>query len=241
MEPFTVLTRLLGLNRHIAIYLFSGLGLLAAIAIASSWGIDEQTAMLMGVYFIGLTTTLFIFASLVRDRLIQRVLAWFIALMIILSILVLFISAVIRDQTVFPPPYCLVRFYEMCPQVAEQIAERTTSPPVGVTPPAPPPAIEASQYTVYVQFAGIISRDSVRTMMTGLAQSGWNVQGVKGGGERIGSAAGRNEIRYGREEDRAAAEALARAVEAYGLALSNVRAVSVPSITAKKLEVWISR
>jgi hypothetical protein len=213
------------------------LGLLAAIAIASSLIVDVQTAMIMGAHFIGLTTLLFTFVAVVRDTILQTILAWFVTLMIIVTALLLFYSAVSPGQTAFPPAYCLVRFYERCPVVQEAIADRTTTPPVGVIPPVLAQTIRVSDYTVDLQFAGIISRDSVMAMMVGLRQNGWNVHGVSGGGGRTMSAVGKNEIRYGREEDRAAAEALAHAVSAYGLSSSQISTVCVPSISAKRLEV----
>lgn len=241
MEPFDILSQLLKINRRIATFLFAGLGLLAVIAIATSWAVDVRTAMIMGSYFIGLTTLLFTFVAVIRDPILQRVLAWFVTLMIIVTTLVLFYSAVSPGQNAFAPAYCLVRFWERCVDVQEAVADRNKAPPTGVTPPAPAPAVHASDYIVYVQFAGLISRDSVKTMMSGLSQNGWNVQGVSRGGERTSSAAGVNEIRYGKEEDKAAADALANAVNAYGLSSSKVGTLRVPSIGAKRLEVWISR
>jgi len=198
--------------------------------------------MIMGTYFIGITTLLFTFVTVVRDTVLQLILSWFVTLMIIATTLVLFYSAAIPKQNLFSPAYCLVRFWERCLDVQETIANRTPQPAAPVTPLVPPPATHASNYTVDVQFAGLISRDSVRAMMSGLSRAGWNVQGVSGGGERTKSAAGVNEIRYGKEEDRPAAVALAEAVEAYQLSSSaTIGIVRVPSVGSRKLEVWISQ
>jgi hypothetical protein len=102
-------------------------------------------------------------------------------------------------------------------------------------------SISLSNYQVFVQFAGALSRDDVRAMMRRLSEAGWSVQGVEGGGERTPAAAGLREVRYSAAADEAAAKALARAVQASSL-------VSRPIVTklsgeAEKgaLEVWISR
>ena len=76
--------------------------------------------------------------------------------------------------------------------------------------------------------------------MKKLEENGWRVQGTKGGGERRVDAAGKNEVRYA-DNDRVAAEALAKTVQATNL----VRNVTVTrgdsSVQKQRLEVWISR
>src|SRR5262249_26583436 len=63
----------------------------------------------------------------------------------------------------------------------------------------------ATGRTVYVQFAGMV-RGDVEKISAQLRRLGWSLPGE----ERVASAAGLNEVRYGRsEDDRRAAELLA--------------------------------
>jgi predicted chitinase len=98
-----------------------------------------------------------------------------------------------------------------------------------------------ADYRVFVQFAGSIERPDVRNMMLVLREAEWGVQGAEGGGERRATAAGTSEVRFGREQDRNAAEALAVQVQSRNVSGRPVKAVLNPSIAPSTLEVWISR
>jgi hypothetical protein len=122
--------------------------------------------------------------------------------------------------------------------------DRPEGPAVDATD-EPAPARHAG--AVYVHFAGAIDRADVRAATNRLAQLGWQVQDRERGGERIGTAAGLNEVRYFHEEDKAAAEALARAygtlapwVDGQSL---KIRDLSRSGAKARPglLEVWTSR
>lgn len=248
MQAIEVLAKLLDLDKRIATFLFAGLGILAVVAIGSSFGIDLHTALIMGAYLIGLTLALYVFVFIAADTLIQRVLAWFMTAIIIMIVGVLFVASVFPNQQFVAPSYCLVRFWERCAIVAATIADETTAAKPAAVPSAKPATapststdVRPSNYQVFVQFAGIISRDDVRSMMGELRNAGWNVQGVEGGGQRTADAIGLNLVRYRSDEDKAAASALASAVETFKLSNRALSTERNSRVSTRSLEVWISR
>ena len=88
-----------------------------------------------------------------------------------------------------------------------------------------------------MQFAGDITRDSIRETMRALSSEGWNVEGTEGRGQRTTAAAGLLEIRYGRPEDAAAAQALATDLAARGTMDRTYTPKLVPGIVPNKLEI----
>ncbi|WP_332772043.1 hypothetical protein [Phenylobacterium sp.] len=100
-------------------------------------------------------------------------------------------------------------------------------------------ASEAFTQAVFIQFAGLIQRADVAAVNRSLRDAGWNMQGTDG--ERIGTAAGLNEVRFSAEADRPAAEALARALTAAKLGNKDVVARHVRIIKPGTLEAWISK
>lgn len=94
-----------------------------------------------------------------------------------------------------------------------------------------------SENTIYVQFAGA-SREIVEGLMANLRRNGWNIPGEP---ERLRSAAGLNEVRYGRSADRDAAEDLADALTRAGFTSEPVVTKFVRVVRPKVLEVWISQ
>lgn len=140
-----------------------------------------------------------------------------------------------------PPIYCLVRPFEPCDVVAEQVAKDQPPPPaVPEVTPDPTADIARADYKVFVQFAGVIQRDAVKALMKTLEASGWDVQGTSGGGERTGSAAGLNTIKFG-ASDESAAKALAAEVQAVNVSGETISTTLVTGMEAGRLEVWISR
>ncbi|MFL6820028.1 MAG: peptidoglycan-binding protein [Bradyrhizobium sp.] len=97
--------------------------------------------------------------------------------------------------------------------------------------------VDPSGYTIYVQFAGVIGRDDINSLITRLRQGGWN---VPGGAERISTAAGLSEVRYGTESDAEGASALASALNGVQFSARPVRAKRA-AVKPRILEVWISR
>ncbi|WP_143278683.1 hypothetical protein [Bradyrhizobium sp. Y36] len=101
--------------------------------------------------------------------------------------------------------------------------------------------IQAANYRVFVQFAGVITRDEMRVMMRKLGDVGWNVQGAELGGERTPAAAGLQEVRFSDAVDEAAARVLAQAVQASSIVSRPVVAKLSSGVPKGALEVWISR
>ena len=124
------------------------------------------------------------------------------------------------------------------------LADLPTGPACVATRPAGPGSLRRSGHRVFVQFAGSIDRAAMIAFSRALQASGWNVQGADQGGERVGSAAGTNEVRYGPPADRSLAEELAAEASARRtprLSGPGLRAVAVPNITGGSLEIWLSR
>ena len=92
--------------------------------------------------------------------------------------------------------------------------------------------------TVFIQFAGF-KRDAVVRLATALDRD-WNVPAAQQGGERLKSADGLNEIRYGPVADQPLAGRLADAVLASGIVNKQPAVRSFPKISPGNLEVWIS-
>jgi hypothetical protein len=76
--------------------------------------------------------------------------------------------------------------------------------------------------------------------MEGLKEVGWKVRGVAEGGERIASASGLAEVRYGDPSDEEAAEALRNAIQGAKLTRKTMRIARIGVIPKGYLEVWIS-
>jgi hypothetical protein len=101
-----------------------------------------------------------------------------------------------------------------------------------------PGATGSYRQRVFIQFAGLIQRPDIAALNRALAAGGWNVQGRDG--ERVGRAAGLNEVRYFADEDREAAIELARVLTMAGLGSRDVVAKRVARIVPGTLEAWIS-
>jgi DNA/RNA endonuclease G (NUC1) len=91
----------------------------------------------------------------------------------------------------------------------------------------------ASGRTIYFQFAGMV-RDDAKVIADKLKTLGWSIPGE----ERTGTAAGYNEVRYGDDDDRRAAELLAADLRALGR--SGVRAKKTSGVKPKFPEIFIS-
>ncbi|WP_086735448.1 patatin-like phospholipase family protein [Erythrobacter colymbi] len=116
------------------------------------------------------------------------------------------------------------------------------APPLAA--PAPPPPVKTqapavpSPLRVYIQFAGRLTREQIEGLNRSLKANGWNTQGDSG--ERIASAYGFNEVRYGGNNAAAAAQ-LAAAINASKLTSRKLRTVRVQIVGDRNLEVWISK
>jgi len=148
------------------------------------------------------------------------------------------------------PEGTLARFLGKLGSVPVLVANNTAPRPAGLPPGSPsgapanvPPAptiapVSPHTQRVFVQFAGSLSRDDIIAMVRSLSAD-WRVQGASG--ERIGTAAGKREVRWGDPADEDAAKALADAVEKIGVVPGEVTAVRVPVVPRGTLELWLSR
>lgn len=90
---------------------------------------------------------------------------------------------------------------------------------------------------VYIQFAGKLQREQIVALNASLRRNGWNTQSKSG--ERIASAAGRNEVRYA-GNNAAAAQELADAINAAQITSAKVTTRPLRIVGERNLEVWIS-
>ncbi|WP_375464296.1 hypothetical protein [uncultured Methylobacterium sp.] len=246
MLPVSVIERLFKVDPNTARLLIIGLALVAVAAIATSWQVNIATAGLMGLYVAVLGLVAAIFANILQDPFLRKLLGTFFAILLMFIITMFVVSALLPSQKFIKPTYCLVKFWENCDEVERRITQENSgaidarvSIPGKIVPPADTSAaIVPSAYQVDIQFAGLITRESIMALNNGLRSGGWNVRGPSG--ERIQSAAGLNEVRYGVDADRTAAQALADAVTATRIGAVPVQIKRVPVISASKLELWIS-
>lgn len=242
-EPAGILELFLKRNPIAGTVLLAGLAVIGVAAIASTWQVDIRSAGFMGMYIAGLGAILYTIALIVHDGTLKMVVAWFAVVLLIAVSSVFFISAAIQGQTIFAPAPCLVRFWERCEQVGDDIAERQYTPPPPVKSTIPPVVsnIQSDEYRVAVFFAGIIRRQDVIGLSQKLGSIGWRMERPDRGGERTPAAAGQNEVRYSAPGDEAAAKDLARLVQASAIVSDQIKVRREGSLAAKNLEVWISR
>lgn len=241
MSPTAVIERLLHVNRPVAVVILSGIGLAAAAAIIGAWTQDVETALRIGAYAFGLGALATVIARIVSDSgVLGAMILWFVTLLVIASVVVFFVSAIFPRQTPFPPVECLARFWLKCEEVEDNVAARN-APAVEVeesVPPVPSATVpNFGDFRVFVQFAGY-NRETIIEMARTLSGAGWRVEGGARGGERIGSAAGKAEIRFRSDAEEAAARALAAQIVATGVK-PEVAVRRMEIIRPGTLEVWI--
>lgn len=113
-----------------------------------------------------------------------------------------------------------------------------TPRPLPTPTPVAAPTTMLGDQTVYIQFAGLITRQSVENLNAALRRGGWQVASASG--ERTDVAAGLNEVRYSPSTDPAIAQALANAVTATKLTSAPVTVRKMAMIGPTTLELWIS-
>lgn len=118
--------------------------------------------------------------------------------------------------------------------------KRATPTDIGSLPssiPSPSPVPAPNAQPVFIQFAGLITRESIKSLNAALRRGGWNVQSSSG--ERQAAAAGLNEVRYSSPEFHLAAQTLADAVTATKISAQPVTVRLTPKV-GPNLELWIS-
>ena len=100
-----------------------------------------------------------------------------------------------------------------------------------------PTANPRFRQSVYIQFAGNLTRAQITALNQALKESGWNAPDASG--ERISAADGLNEVRYSGTNE-AAAKALAAAINEAGITSKQVGVHKFDIIKPQVLEAWIS-
>jgi hypothetical protein len=241
MTPVQSLQALAKANPQAATLLMAGIGGFAAVAIVTSFGLNLQSSIQPVIFVAGIGVMVLVLTAIVNNELIMFVLQWFVAIMAMI-----WCAAFVASQA-FPENErlrCAALFWISCAKNADILAAAASRslPPVEPAKPLPEDsAIVPGNYQVFVQFAGILSRDNVREMMQSLAAEGWKVQGVEGGGQRTATAAGYNEIRYSSGADATAAKALAASIQSTNIVASKITTARVQQVEPGTLEVYISR
>ncbi|WP_448661831.1 SPOR domain-containing protein [Sphingomonas sp. CJ20] len=268
LSPVGALDRLFKIDRKIALPLVAGMAVIAAVTVIRTWDVSFSsfgTTALVGVYIIGLGLLLTVIASVIQDKWLKQILGVVLVLMILCVTFSFFLAVFFRPPWI-QPPWCLSKFWIPCSAVeaellrtnGAQITARADVPSEIPAVAADVPATQsgagpgenasgaiespASAITapprIFIQFAGLITRDSVKQLNAALRQGGWDVQG--GSGERTPVAAGLNEVRYAGPDDEAQARALAEAVTKTGMTATTVVARQVDILKPGTLELWIS-
>jgi predicted acylesterase/phospholipase RssA len=117
-----------------------------------------------------------------------------------------------------------------------------TRPPASVPddPPTTPDSFDRRPYTVWIQFAGSLTRDQMKTFGQDILAKGWKAPGAAQGGERTPRANRQNEIRHNPETDAKAVAQLVDDVNKSGITSTKVVGKPVAIIPKNSLEVWIS-
>lgn len=236
MDAWQVLKAYAQQHPQAAAILMGAVACFAAVAAVRSFGIDLEASLPSVLYIIGMGVVLLIVVAMLNDTMIMTFIKWFIIMLGLVWVAVFIAHRVEPGSTKLA---CAAFFWQPCRATADSIA-------IDANPPPPQrveiPRIEnAGSYQVFVQFAGLLKRDDVRTVMRRLSDSGWRVQGVEGGGERTAQAAGFAEVRYAEQGDEPVAKALAEAIQATKLLSTPLKATKNPRIKKGTLEVWISR
>ena len=98
------------------------------------------------------------------------------------------------------------------------------------------PFWNAAQYSVYIQFAGY-DRSLIKSLEATLAKQNWNVKV----GESTQNAERLSEVRYHDTQQRAAADALAAAINTTGVLNTPVKTLAVAAVQPAVLEVWVGQ
>lgn len=113
----------------------------------------------MGLYVVGMGALLYIISYVVNDRILKKILGWFVTLFIMMVFLVFFVSAVFPGQTRLAPTYCMTRFWEACLPIAQQLTDRLP----GIQNPGTPPERTGTQVTSFtVQTADVQLEGGIR-------------------------------------------------------------------------------
>ncbi|KRD38861.1 hypothetical protein ASE35_00265 [Lysobacter sp. Root916] len=106
--------------------------------------------------------------------------------------------------------------------------------------PVAQPGKDNADYQVWIQFAGSLTREQMKEFGRSVQRKWPNAPGAQRGGERIASAAGKREVRYGDRDDEDAAQRLTADIVATGLVPSMETPKFIKGISPRSLEIWVS-
>lgn len=227
-----------------AAIIFAGLAAFLAVALVQILGIEPEARVQSAFILIAVGIGVLIAVDFINDALVMRVLRW---MVLILFGLWLVAVALHKFFPKSPEFACMTYVWLNCrdiynlydkPVVVTPPQTTTTNPiapQAGVLPKAPP---GADKVEVVFQFAGLNREQQVKPVMRDLQSAGWLVLGVEQGGHRVGSAADKQEVRYGDKALEPLAKALAEAMNMTKLTQWTVRPTMNPAIK-DQLEVWV--
>lgn len=144
-------------------------------------------------------------------------------------------NIVLKDNEAASQQY-RVRVLELQEELAE--LRRKLPPPVVVNSNA---ELDNDKYRVWIQFAGNIKREEMVDFGRKIQIKWKETPGAERGGERTQNAAGLQEVRYGPEEDRAAAIRLTNDINAMEFISTMSEPRQFSKIPPRSLEIWVSR
>jgi hypothetical protein len=235
-----IIEKLLATDKEIGLYLLAALAVIFAAIMAHASGVTadglQSFAIVVGGVALGAVVVIAVYKAIKSSPLV-RILVNLLVLMGFLYIGAGFVQFMSSNR--FHPPLqraaCFLAPFEagcgLSPTVTAQQVDAAQT--VEVAAPLPPIVAQRTTVsstgetvseeflledtrpvpgnTIFVQFAGAVPRETVAEVSMALVEAGWNIQGADRGGERTGVAAGLNEVRYFRAEDREAAYRLAQA------------------------------
>ncbi len=220
MTPIDFLQSILKLNRAGTILIMTGLGVVAAGAVAVSWIGGGQNVITLAVYILGFGLVATVLTFVVSNPLMKTVMGWMFVAVLGLILFCAFDSVIQMTgrtpsppcwRTIFeePPHVCKARFeagekgnsFSVTSNTPEAV-ETPVLPPVAVDgmPPPEEPVIVAGSGTepplIYMQFTPPVTRDTSKDIAADLADSGWNIAGADQGGEEVSRGPSKTQIRY---------------------------------------------
>lgn len=165
--------------------------------------------------FLLLATGFVIFFKVVDGSILPRIIVWYFTSLFLLTVSAFWVQAILRT----PAPFlvearCFVDLWSQgCPLGTPMAQKVELVPPLNSKSqqgqPLDTPYQPDKRNRVFVQFAGVLSRQEVREVSLKLENEGWNVQGTERGGERTAQAVGIDQVRYFHNEDEDLAKHLA--------------------------------
>ncbi|MCR8827672.1 hypothetical protein [Pseudosulfitobacter koreensis] len=220
MTPIEFLQSLLKINRSGTILIMTGLGVVAAGAVAVSWVGSGQNVITLATYILGFGLIATVLTFVVSNPLMKTVMGWMFVVVLGLILFCAFDSVLQMTgrtpsppcwRTIFqePPHVCKARFESgehgnsfLVTSNAPEPVETLILPDVAsdTTAPIEEPVIvggtAATPPLVHMQFTPPVTRATSRDIANDLAEAGWNVAGEDKGGEEVARGPSKTQVRY---------------------------------------------